>query len=596
MSGDVRHARARIVDDLPVEALDECIAPGGASAAWRRGSGWLRGLTGWRADLAAALLGALAAAALPPFFVLPMLLLSVPGLLALIDAAPHGRIAARRGFWFGFGHHLLGLYWITEAILMRAAEFWWLVPFAVPAVAAVLAVFIAAACWVARRAAPGWRRAVALAGAWVLADLARQFVLTGFPWNLWGADWTFPGRLGDVFIQPAAWVGVHGLTLATMLLAVTPALGRRAMLAGIAGLAAWAAGGAVRLTTPLPATPGISVMLVQGDIRENQKWDPTAKLAIFRRYLALTSEGAAALHGRKGVVVWPETASPFLLTTDAGARQAILAASSGVPALAGSVRFDNAGRPRNSLVAMTGNSHPLMYDKWRLVPFGEYQPDWLPLPVQLVPGGGFAPGPGPETLHVPGLPSVGVLICYEAIFSGEIVNKTDRPAWLVNITNDAWFGNSTGPRQHLAAARLRAVEEGLPLMRAANTGISAGFDAHGHELGRLRLGRMGVLVLQLPGALPATPFARFGLAIPAVLALATLAVGFLPRQRLLLTLVVELRRLRSKNLADNLPRYPQFTADRLDRLSLNKIRPPNLRDRLHHQHPDPDPRLPREPP
>ena len=128
--------------------------------------------------------------------------------------------------------------------------------------------------------------------------------------------------------------------------------------------------------------------------------------------------------------------------------------------------------------------------------------------MQVVPGGGFAGGPGPETLHVPGLPPVGPLICYEAVYPGEMVDEADRPAWLVNVTNDAWFGFSTGPRQHLAAARMRAVEEGLPLMRAANTGISAGFDAYGHELGRLGLGVPGVLVLPVPGALPTTPFAR----------------------------------------------------------------------------------------
>ena len=149
-----------------------------------------------------------------------------------------------------------------------------------------------------------------------------------------------------------------------------------------------------------------------------------------------------------------------------------------------------------------------VYDKWHLVPFGEYIPDWLPLPIMVMPGGGFASGPGPRTLHVPGLPPFGPLICYEAIFSGEVVDRSDRPAWLVNVTNDAWFGNSTGPRQHLAAARMRAVEEGLPLLRAANTGISAAFDARGHELGRIGMQTTGHLAVALPVPLPATLFAR----------------------------------------------------------------------------------------
>ena len=149
----------------------------------------------------------------------------------------------------------------------------------------------------------------------------------------------------------------------------------------------------------------------------------------------------------------------------------------------------------------------------------------MPLPIQLVPGGGFAPGPGPRTLDVPGLPPVGALICYEAIFPHQVVDEADRPAWMVNITNDAWFGRSTGPRQHLAAARMRAVEEGLPLIRAANTGISAVFDARGHEVARLGLERAGVVLAPVGGALPPTPFARFGLAIPLTLAAASLLAG-----------------------------------------------------------------------
>jgi apolipoprotein N-acyltransferase len=159
------------------------------------------------------------------------------------------------------------------------------------------------------------------------------------------------------------------------------------------------------------------------------------------------------------------------------------------------------------------------------VPFGEYIPDWLPLPIMVLPGNGFAAGPGPRTLHVPGLPPFGALICYEAIFSGQIVDRADRPAWLVNVTNDAWFGNSSGPRQHLAAARMRAVEEGLPLVRAANTGISVAFDARGHELGRIGMLQTGTLVVKLPPPLPETPYARFGLWIPAIAGTVALGAG-----------------------------------------------------------------------
>ncbi len=492
-------------------------------------------LRGRRALAAAAVLGLLSALALPPLHLLPALLVAVPGLLVLIGSAPNWRGALLRGFVFGFAHHLVGLYWITDAILVEAARYWWLVPLAAPAVALVLAPFIAVACLVARLAHPGWPRALALAGAWVLTDLLRQFIATGFPWNPWGADWAVPGQFGDVFLQPAAWIGVPGLTLLTLLLAATPALGRRAMMLGAAGLALWAGFGLWRLSVPPPSAPPIEVVLAQGNVAQGQKWDRALAVSIFEHYLDLTRQGVARARalapGSTPVVVWPELASPFLVASDPDARAAIAQAAGGAPVLAGSVRFDANQRPRNSLVAVVGAGPPAaIYDKWHLVPFGEYSPAWVPLAVQLVPGGGFAPGPGPRTLHVPGLPPVGALICYEAIFPAQVVDESDRPDWLVNVTNDAWFGNSAGPRQHLAAARLRAVEEGLPLMRAANTGISAAFDANGRELGRLPLDVSGTLVVALPGAQPATPFACWGLAIPATLSAIATAIGLLARR------------------------------------------------------------------
>ncbi|MGH7044707.1 MAG: apolipoprotein N-acyltransferase [Acetobacteraceae bacterium] len=538
-------------------------------------------LGGWRADGLALLLGLLSALALPPVFALPVLLVAVPGLLLLIEGARGAAVAARRGFWFGFGTNLIGLYWITEAILVEAARFWWLVPLAVPALSAALAVFIAFAAGAAKLARPGWPRVFALAGAWVLSDLARQFAFTGFPWNLWGSDWEFPGRFGDVFIQAGALVSIHGLTLATLLLAATPLLRWRWRVAGAALVAAWAGFGLARLAAPLPPGPGITAVLVQGDVAEGQKWSRTLALEIFRHYLALTRSGIARAEATGTVpghtlVVWPETASPFLLGSEPAVRQTIAAAAGGISwpgrtapgtaapvasapptsasttsasttsapampgheisgqgssgrtvALIGAVRYAHDGRPRNSLFALAGSGLVVgVYDKWHLVPFGEYQPDWLPLPIQVVPGGGFAAGPGPRTLHLPGLPPIGPLICYEAIFPGEVIDPKDRPALMVNVTNDAWFGDSTGPHQHLAAARMRAVEAGLPLLRAANTGISAVFDARGHLLAQLGLDRTGVVVAAVGGPLPATVFARFGLAVPFGLALAALIAGW----------------------------------------------------------------------
>ncbi len=483
-------------------------------------------LRGWRADLAAFGAGLLAALALPPLHVLPALLVAIPVLLLLIEGARGPLVAARRGWWFGFGVNLIGLYWITEAILIEAARFWWCVPLAVPGLATILAAFIAFAALVARAALAGWPRLLTLAGAWVLGDLARQFIGTGFPWNLWGSVWELPGRAGDVLIQPAALVGVHGLTLATILLAGLPLLGWSFRAAGAALLAAWVAFGMVRLAAPPPTPIGVTAVLVQGDIAEGLKWSPQLALGIFRRYLDLTREGVARAGSGPKVVIWPETASPYLLGRDPTARRMIAEAAGGAPALVGSVRFDAEGRPRNSLFALEPDGEvAAVYDKWHLVPFGEYQPGWFPLPIQIVPGGGFAPGPGPTTLTVPGVPPFAPIICYEAIFPNQVVDEAHRPGWIVNITNDAWFGNSSGPRQHLAAARMRTVEEGLPLLRAANTGITVAIDARGHELERLPRARPDVLVVGLPGAL-ATPFcARAGLALPLGLSLVMAMAG-----------------------------------------------------------------------
>lgn len=487
---------------------------------------WIASLRGWRADGAALGFGALAAAALPPLHALPVLLLCVPALLALLDASPNVLVAFRRGFWFGWGNFLVGLYWITEAILIEAARYWWLVPLAVPALSALLALFVAVPCALCRLASPGWRRIALLAGLWVLADLARQFIATGFPWDPWGTVWAIPGAAGDVLIQPAAWVGVHGLTLATLLLAATPALGWRGVAGGAAVLAGWAGYGAYRLGNHNPVPQGVQVVLVQGNVPQGDKWDRDAAHAVFDRYLALTRAGVAqAQQGTAGAeiaVVWPESASPYLLGRDPAAREAIWSAARPARvAIVGSVRFDQGQHPLNSMFVLDGpDSIAGIYDKWHLVPFGEFAPSWMPFAVQVVPGTGFAFGSGPQTLHADGLPPFGGLICYEAIYPAQLVDEADRPTWLVNITNDAWFGNSSGPRQHLAAARLRAVEEGLPLVRAANTGITAAFDAHGRELERLERGVPGVLVVTLPGALPPTPFSRQGLVIPALLALA----------------------------------------------------------------------------
>lgn len=467
--------------------------------------------------LLAIMLGALSALALPPLHLLPVLLLTLPGLLALLGRAPGWRQAALWGFLFGWGHHLAGTYWVTHSLFTDIGRWWWLVPVAAPAIALPLALFSVVPALVAWKAAPGWRRWLGFSGAWVAAEALRTLgPLGGFPWNLMGTAWAFH----PLPLQPAALFGGFGLSLLTVALGALPHWRcRRAWAGGVAVLVLWLGFGAWRLAQPEPEAPGVRLVLVQGNVPQDVKWDEAQRLPIFRRYLELTRAATerAAAAGGPVAAIWPETASPFLLAQDPDAiRLAAEALAPGATLLAGTVRAEWGGDGRlsglwNSLVALSAGGTVLdVFDKFHLVPFGEYMPLGGVIPIRVVTGGmDFSAGPGPRTLRLPGLPPVSPLICYEVIFPGRVTGE-ERPAWLLNITNDAWFGVSAGPFQHFAAARLRAVEEGLPMVRAAQTGISAIVDARGVVQARMGLNASGTVEAPLPGALPPTIAAALG--------------------------------------------------------------------------------------
>ncbi|WP_431302873.1 apolipoprotein N-acyltransferase [Sediminicoccus sp. BL-A-41-H5] len=482
--------------------------------------------------LLAFLLGAFSVLALPPVHAVPVLLATIPGFLWLIGRAPGWRRAAWWGFGFGFGFHLAGLYWVTHSLFTDIGRWWWLVPVAAPGIALPMALFGVIPALAGFLLPTGWRRWLGFGAAWVAAELLRGVLFTGFPWNLLGTVWAFH----PLPLQPAAVIGVHGLSLLTVLLAGLPVLRHRAAWAGgLAVLLLWMGFGAWRLAGDAPRDHAVRLVLVQGNVAQDTKWDPARRMPIFQRYLDLSGEGAraavAAHPGEPVLVIWPETASPFLLAQDAEAMR--LAGATLPPQallLAGTVRAEWGADGRlqalfNSLVALDPTGRAVgLFDKAHLVPFGEYMPLGGILPIRMVTGGvDFSAGPGPEVLRLPhGLPSPGPLICYEVIFPGRVVGE-ERPAWLLNVTNDAWFGVSAGPYQHLAAARLRAVEEGLPMVRVAQTGVTAIFDATGRERVRLGLGDSGVVTAALPAALAPTVFARGGLWIP----LALMAICFL---------------------------------------------------------------------
>ncbi len=490
----------------------------------------LRQLSGWRRCAGALALGALGALALPPVHAVPLLIASLVGLLWLSVGAKPVRGAFFLGWWFGFGHFLVGVQWMANAFLTDVERFGWMIPFAVGGLAAVLAVFPALA--LAATAASRFRgaaRVVLFAAAWVFFEWLRGWIFTGFPWALVAHAWAF----SDAAMQVAALGGGWSLSFLTILAAAMPATlatagapaGTKARGAVACVLVSWAAiavlwaGGAARLAgAEPPDVPGVTLRLVQAAIDPRQKAAADMREVDLERHLALTTDTPGFANVTH--VVWPETAVRYLVERSPDLRRALgAAAPPGGALITGAPRAEpldgDIERVWNSMVALDSAGRILAtYDKFHLVPFGEYVPygRFLPFLRKLTPGSmDFSAGPGPRTLRLPGLPPASPLICYEIVFPGRVVDRSDRPAWLLNLTNDAWFGTSSGPYQHFASARFRAVEEGLPLVRAANTGISAVVDAFGRVRGQIALGASGVLDSPLPGALPGlTPYARLG--------------------------------------------------------------------------------------
>jgi apolipoprotein N-acyltransferase len=497
----------------------------------------------WRRWLLAAALGALAVAAFAPLHWWPVLVPAFVGLYWLADTGTGRSAAFAVGWWFGFGHFAVGLYWIANAFFVRGGVFVWAAPFAVLALAAVLALFPAAAA-AAWRLLPsrGTAGVLFFAVAWTGFEWARGWMLTGFPWNLIGTAWVF----SESVMQTAAFVGTLGLSLITVVAATMPAVlgefgvlsrGRAfaaTLVAALLPVAAWV-GGELRLGAADAGTvEGVRLRLVQANIPQEEKWRPERLETILGLHLDLSTRPAASAPTH---VFWAETAVPLFLSEDEPLLRVIgrTTPAQGV-SVVGTLRRTPPGGPRriwNSLQAVDGDgSIRATYDKFHLVPFGEYVPFRSVLDTAKLTAGStdFSSGPGLTTLRLPGLPPVGPLICYEVIFLGRVANREDRPQWLLNLTNDAWYGISAGPYQHFAAARLRAVEEGLPLVRVANTGISAIIDPYGRIVAALGLGEAGVVDGPLPKALAdPPPYGRLADLTALALLLAAAAVGLLLR-------------------------------------------------------------------
>jgi apolipoprotein N-acyltransferase len=513
---------------------------------------------GWRRWLIAFVAGALSALAMAPFNAWPVLFLTFPTLVWLIDGAGVGRwggitTAAATGWWFGFGYFVAGLYWIGFAFLVDAPTFGWLLPFAVLGLPAVLAVYTALGVAVARVLwTRGPLRVLALAVSLSAAEWLRGHLVTGFPWNAFGYALTSP----LVLAQSASLVGIWGLTFIAVMVFASPATltddraetGRPwlPLVLGVATLAVLGGFGARRLAhTPTRLVDGVRLRIMQPNLQQDIRFNYAAKQAVMNRYIELSDRAlepqSPGAHDAT-ILIWPESAFPFFLTREADAlAQITKLLPQRAVLITGAIRLadpDDAARSGvyNSIYAIDHDgSIAAVYDKVHLVPFGEYLPfepilESLGFRELTKQRGGFLAGDRHRLIAIPGAPIALPLICFEVIFPGEAVPPGQRPGWIVNVTNDGWFGISSGPYQHFQQARVTAIEQGLPLARAANTGISAVVDPLGRIVNSLPLGQEGVFDAPLPRPVSAPIYARIGDA-PAAIMLA-IALTAVVRRRL----------------------------------------------------------------
>ena len=444
--------------------------------------------------------GAASALAFAPVHALPVLWVSFPVLAWLISAG-----GVRRAFWtgwaFGFGQFAAGLYWIGASFVYTGQFGWMAGAIGVAGLSAGLAVLPAAAAAVAGLHDQPQGRLIALGAAWVLAEGVRSWLLTGFPWNLTGQVWAF----SVTTMQPAAWIGTHGLGAATVFAALAPAAvaGRRVRqgLLLSAPLAAALFLGLLRDNVrTLDLGEGPVLRIVQGNVPQSARLDASRHDANIRQYVDTSRTPPAGTPPK--LVIWPEAVLPFDPSGREEFRRDVQALIPGEARLAtGGFRIRPAdGAVFNSLFFLAPDGRlEAFYDKVHLVPFGEFLPlaEWLPASLLPVTGRGMHAAEARARIDLPGFSTAAPAICYEIIFPTP-TGGSDRPGWLLNVTNDAWFGRTSGPHQHFAQARLRAVEEGLPVIRAANTGISAVIDARGRILAQLGLGERGVIDHPLP--------------------------------------------------------------------------------------------------
>ena len=471
-------------------------------------------LDGWKAMLACYASGALMAFAFAPFNMWPVIFLSLPLFYVLLDSAMNTRRAVLRGLAFGYGYFMFGTWWIANSMLVDIAKFGWMIPFSVLGLSGALAIYFGLF-----GAAMHWWRVASLrlnllrfVLLWVLVEYLRSIGIFGFPWNLAGyiaLSSLKVAQLGSV-------VGTFGLGFLVVLVGVLPVLawkgeGRVSRVKGFVlpvVMIALAYGyGVVRLPQGVAMTE-THLRIVQPNIPQSIKSSSEGRFEAMQVLGDLSGKRTEVM---PDITVWSETAYPFSIR-DA---RADMYPPSGL-LVTGALRVEGTNETVkifNSIAAI--DAHGVVrdtFDKGQLVPFGEFVPLRSVLPLDKITPGSldFSRGKGPTTIAVDAAPSFSPLVCYEVVFPWLAVDEDHRPAWMVNATNDGWYGKSPGPYQHFAMGRMRAIEQGLPLVRAANSGISAIVDPYGRITGMLPLDVRGVVDGTLPAALKPTIYARTG--------------------------------------------------------------------------------------